>query len=90
MKRWKVKRWVNGNLRNTWEFENKMESLKFYNKKINNINKERIEKNRKATKKYKNDYEWDYIWIDTEGTQRQLMFKTWRGVKEEIWTTDEN
>ena len=90
MKRWKVEKWVNGELKKTWEFETKRESLYFYNNKINNINKERIEKNRKATKKYKDNYERDYIWIDTEGTQRLHMFKTWRGVKEERWTTDEN
>lgn len=93
MKRWKVERWVDGDLRDTWEFESKINSLYFYNKKINNINKERTEKNRKATKKYNDNYEWDYIWIDTEGTQRLHMFKTWRGVKEENeenWTTDED
>lgn len=92
MKRWKVERWVDGDLRDTWEFESKIKSLYFYNNKINNINKERTEKNSKATKKYNDNYEWDYIWIDTEGTQRLHMFKTWRGVKEENeenWTTDE-
>ena len=89
MKRWKVERWVDGDLKDTWEFESKSQSLYFYNNKINNIDKERIEKNRKATKKYKDQYQWDYLWFDTERTQRLHMFKTWGAVKEESWETDE-
>lgn len=90
MKRWVVERWVNGNIADCWGFDNKAESLKFFNKKANNLNKERIEENRKSIFKLKNDDERGYYWVDTEyGTQRLNAFKTWRGVKEERWKDED-
>lgn len=84
MKRWKVEKWVNQDIRDWWEFEDKEEAIEFYREKIKNLNKERIKENNQATKKFKNDDSWDYLLIDTEyGSQRLHTFKTWRGVKEE-------
>lgn len=84
MKRWVVERWEDGDITDCWEFDDKEESLKFYREKAHNLNKERIEKNRQSVKKFENDDERGYYWVDTEyRTQRLNAFKTWRGVKEE-------
>lgn len=82
MKRWVVERWVNGDISDCWDFEDKEDSLKFYREKAHNLNKERLEESKQF--KFENDDEYGYYWVDTEyGCQRLRAFKTWRGVKEE-------
>lgn len=84
MKRWVVESWVNGDISDCWEFDNKAESLKFYREKAHNLNKERIDENNQSVIKFENDDEWGYTWVDTYyRNQRLQAFKTWRGVKEE-------
>ena len=86
MKKWIVVESVNGEISKIWEFENKEESLKFYNKKVNYFNKERIEENRKSRIKFKNDDIRRYTWLDIkERSQRLNASKTWYAVKEERW-----
>ena len=89
MKRWVVVKSYNGAISEIWEFENKEESLRFYNKKVNSMNKERIEENRKSRIKFKNDDVRRCTWLDIkERTQRLNALKTWYVVKKERWENE--
>ena len=83
MKRWIVESWVNGKISDSWEFKNKEESLEFYERKKDNLNKERIEENRQSAIKFNNNDEWGYSWNDEEFEESEGVYKTWREAKKE-------
>lgn len=84
MKKWVVASWVDGEISDSWEFDDKAECYEFYRKKARNLNRERIEENRQLNVKFDNDEEWGYTREDTENNVEEFRaFKKWRGVKEE-------
>ena len=57
---------------------------------MSNLNRERIEENRKSLIKFKNDDIRRCTWLDDkERTQRLNAWKTWGVVKEERWENED-
>ena len=82
MKKYIVQKWVKGVASNRWEFENKIESLKFYNAKAKSLRKERKEENQQA--KFENWNTRGYTWLNLENSLEVLSyFKRWEEFKNE-------
>lgn len=82
MKKYIVQRWVKGIGSNRWEFNNKIESLKFYYAKTKSLSKARKEENQQA--KFENWNTRGYTWLNLENSLEVLSyFKRWEEVKNE-------
>ena len=82
MKKYIVQRWVKGVASNRWEFNNKIESLKFYETKAKSLSKERKEENQQA--KFENTNTRGYTWLNLENSLEVLSnFKRWEYAKNE-------
>lgn len=82
MKKYIVQSWVNYVASDSWEFDNKKESLEFYKAKIKSLSKERKEENRQA--KFEDKDSWGYTWLNLKNSLEVLSyFKKWEEVKNE-------
>lgn len=79
-----VQSWVDYDASNSWEFDDRQESLEFYKTKVKNLSKERKEENQQRKVKMKDKETWGYTWYDCENDWEGLNnFKSWKEVKDE-------
>lgn len=79
-----VQSWVDYDAADSWEFDNRKESLEFYKDKVKNLSKERKEENKQLHTKMKDNETWGYTWNNEENPLESLgQFRTWKEVKDE-------
>ena len=82
MKKYIVKKWINGNEISEWIFPERKWALDFYKRKKNQLKDER--KNEDKIKKLEDEDEFAYTWYDVENEWEGLRKSIkWREVKEE-------
>lgn len=82
MKKYIVKKWINGNQMCSWQFPDRNWCMNFYKRKKNQLKDERKNENKET--KLNDEDEWGYSRYDEENEYEEfIIHKKWKDVKNE-------